>query len=95
MDDALDLYVLSDRYQENGLSRECLEVIWEGLSHGNAIRMLMEVGGLGLDDLKDMCMSYVVLNYDKVVMNEEVLNSLSHALRGELRMIVQERNMDM
>ena len=60
-----------------------------GLNNENAICMLVEVDGLGLDDLKDMCMSYVVSNYEKVVMNEEVINSLPHALMGKLLMTLQ------
>ena len=83
IDDALDLYVLADRYLENGLSRQCVGVLRRGLSHENAIEMLLEVDGLGLEDLKDMCMSYVVSNYGNV-MTEEDIDSFSHALRGEL-----------
>jgi hypothetical protein len=90
MDHALDLYVVADRYLENGLSRQCVGVIGRALSHENAIQMLVEVDGLGSEDLKDVCMSYVVLNYDKV-MNEEVMSSLSHALRGELLMALVKK----
>ena len=84
MDHALELYVLADRYQVNGLSRQCLEVIGEGLTNENAIRMLVEVDELCVDALRDMCMSYAISNYDKV-MDEETHEYLSHhALRGEL-----------
>jgi hypothetical protein len=84
MDDALDLYVLADQYQENELSLHCLEVIRRGLTNENALLMLVEVDGLGLDPLKDVCMSYVVSNFKKVAMNEECLDSLSHALTKDL-----------
>ena len=53
MKDAKDLYVLSDRYQEDGLSRECLGVIEGGLSNTNAIELLAEADCLGLVALKD------------------------------------------
>jgi hypothetical protein len=90
MDHALGLYVLADRYQVNWLSRQCLEVVIEkGLSNENAIYLLAEADGLCLDDLKDVCMSYVVLNYDKV-MNEEVVKYLSHGLSEELLMALQK-----
>jgi hypothetical protein len=98
-EDVLDLYVLADRYQENGLSRQCVEVIRRGLNNENAICMLVEVDGLlvgSVDDLKDVCISYVVSNYEKVVMNQEVMNSISLGLRGELLMALQKKNnMDM
>ena len=35
MDDAIELYVISDRYQEDNLNVRCLEVIEKGLTHGN------------------------------------------------------------
>jgi hypothetical protein len=83
MDHALDLYVLSDRYLANDLSRECVEAIRRELSHGNAIRMLMEVGGLGLDDdLKDLCMSYYVVSNYGEVMNEEDIELSFSCLEG-------------
>jgi hypothetical protein len=85
MDHALDLYVVADRYLENGLSRQCVGVFRRGLSHENAIDMLLEVDGLGLGDLKDVCMSYVVSNYGKqMIRTEEDIDSLSDALRREL-----------
>ena len=42
MDDAIELYLLSDRYQENSLSRKCLEVVRRGLSVANALELLVE-----------------------------------------------------
>jgi hypothetical protein len=96
MDHALDLYVLADRYQVNGLTMQCLTVIERGLTNENAIRILVEVtnAGLGLDDLKDVCMSYVVSNYHKVVMNKEVMKSLSRALMEELLISLNGQNSD-
>jgi hypothetical protein len=92
MDDALELYVLADRYQENELSRECVEAIERGLTNENAIQMLVEVdGGLGLDGVRDVCMSYVVSNYDKVVIKKDGLQSLSHDLMEELPISLQKK----
>ena len=91
MDHALDLYVLADRYRVIDLSRECVEVIGSGLSNDNAIRMLVDVDGLGVGALKDVCMLYVVSNFDKVVMNKEVMNSLSQALNWELLITLQKK----
>jgi RCC1 and BTB domain-containing protein len=81
MDDALDLYVLADRYQVNELSRECLEVIGEGLTNENAARILLEGDGLYLDGLKDVCMSYVVSNCD--TMGDEEALEVSFACLEE------------
>ena len=92
MDHALELYVLADQYQENGLSRKCLEVIERGLSHENVIRILVEVdAGLGLDAVKDVCISYVVSNFGKV-MKFEAIDSLSHSLRGELLTVMSQKD---
>ena len=92
IDHALELYALADRYQENGLSRQCLEVIERGLSHENVIRILVEVdAGLGLDAVKDVCISYVVSNFGKV-MKFEAIDSLSHSLRGELLTVMSQKD---
>ena len=79
MDDALDLYVLADRYQVNELSRECL--VGEGLTNENAARILLEGDGLYLDGLKDVCMSYVVSNCD--TMGDEEALEVSFACLEE------------
>jgi hypothetical protein len=62
VEDAIELYVLSDRYQEDGLSRHCLEVIEGGLTETIAAELLAEADGLGLVDLKDVCMEYMLSN---------------------------------
>ena len=90
MKDAKDLYVLSDRYQEDGLSRECLGVIEGGLSNTNAIELLAEADCLGLDALKDVCMEYVVTNYGKSF-KKETIDSLSPSLMAELLCNLGER----
>jgi RCC1 and BTB domain-containing protein len=94
MDHAFDLYVLADRYLVNGLSRQCVGVFKRGLTNENAIHILVEVDGLGLDDLKDVCMAYVVSNYNygKQMMTEEDVESFSDALKGELLMRFFERD---
>ena len=90
MDNAMELYVLSDRYQEDDLKRQCIEVIEGGLSHGNAIELLVEAAnGLGLDALKDVCMEYVVSNYGKI--EKENIKALSPSLMAELLCNLGER----
>ena len=83
MDNVVELHALSDRYQEDGLSRECLEVIEKGLTHSNAIDLLGETHGvLGIGALEDVCMDYVVSNYASIEKNR--LDSLPHPLTVEL-----------
>jgi len=92
MDHALELYVLADRYQENGLSRQCGEVIKNGLSHENIIGLLVKVNGLGLDALTDICVSNTASHFGKVV-NEEVIDSIpqSSMRRSLLTLLQRER----
>ena len=91
VDDAIELYVLSDRYQENDLSRKCLEVVKRGLSDTNAIEMLAEADGSGLDTLKDVCMEYVLSNSGKCFKKERIA-SLSRSLMEELLCNMGERD---
>merc|ERR1712024_24303 len=66
VEDALELYQLADRYQETGLSEECMGWFGRGLNDENALDMLLEVDGLGLYGLRDVCMPFVVWDYDRV-----------------------------
>jgi hypothetical protein len=66
IEEAMELYVLSDLYQEGDLSRQCLEVIRRGLSDANVIEWLAEADALGLDALKDVCMEFMVSNGNSI-----------------------------
>ena len=88
--DAVELYVLSDRYQENDLSRQCLEMIEGGLTPSNAIEFLAEADGLSLAALKDVCMEYVLSNYGTI--ENEGLESLSPSLMAEMLRDIKERH---
>jgi hypothetical protein len=77
MDHAKYLYVLSDRYQEDGLSRKCLKVIEKGLSDANAIELLADADDLCLVALKDVCMEYVLSNYGKSFKKKGTFEPLS------------------
>jgi hypothetical protein len=83
VDNAIELYALSDRYREDDLSMKCLVMIDKGLNDTNAIELLVEADGLGLDTLKDVCMEYVVTNYRKCFKKERIA-SLSPSLMEEL-----------
>lgn len=89
MDDALELYVLSDRHQEDDLSRQCLEVIRRRLSDANALELLVEVDALGLIALKDVCMEYVASNGQLIT--KERIELLSHSITTELLCNIVER----
>ena len=86
-DEALELYVLADRYEENGLSRQCRKVIERGRTNENAVSVLVKVDELCLDALKDSCISYILSNHSKV-MKKEAIDSLSHVLIGELLLML-------
>ena len=89
MDDAVDLCTLSHRYQEDGLSRQCLEVVERGLTHTNATELLVDADGLGLVALKGICMEYVISNYGRI--ENEGITSLSRSLMKELLHTIRER----
>jgi kelch-like protein 24/35/kelch-like protein 29 len=91
IDDAVELYALSDRYQEEDLSIRCLGVIEKGLTNANAIELLAEVDSWNLDALKDVCMEYVVMNYGKSFKKIRI-DSLSHILAVEMLNRIGERN---
>jgi hypothetical protein len=82
IDNAIELYELSDRYQEDGLSRLCLGAVERGLSDANAIELLVEADGVGLVALKNVCMEYVVSNYGSI--KREGIDSLSLSLMSDL-----------
>ena len=90
MEDAIELYVLSDRYQEIDLSRQCLEVIERGLTPSNAFELLAEADGLCLDALKNVCMEYVVSHYGKSIKKKR-LEPLSWSLIAELLCNIADR----
>ena len=87
---AIELYAMLDRYQEDGLSVQCLGVFQKGLSDANVINLLAEIDGLGLDGLKDVCMENVVTNYGKSL-KEVTTDSLSSSLMAELLCNLGER----
>ena len=89
MEDAMELFILSDLYQENDLGKLCLEVIESGLSDANAIELLAEADESGLISLKDVCMAHVISNYGSFKGKEE-LNSLPDSLISELLERVQK-----
>ena len=79
LENAMELCVLADRYQENELCTYCLKVVEEGLNDDNAIEFLVEAESLGFDGLLDVCKEYVVSNYADLE-NIEGLGSLSQPL---------------
>ena len=83
LENAMDLCVLADRYQENELCKYCFKVVGEGLSEDNAIEFLVEAESLGFDGLLDVCKEYVVSNYGKLG-NTEGLRALSQPLMADL-----------
>ena len=74
----------------DGSSSQCLEVIERrGLSDTNAIDLLAETDGLGIDALKDVCMDYIVSNYGESIKKERI-DSLYRSLAVELFINIAE-----
>ena len=65
------------------MSGRDLKEFERGLSPDNAVRLLVEVEELGLDAVRDACLSYMISNYGKV-MTTASIDSLSHSLKGAL-----------
>jgi hypothetical protein len=83
LENAMQLCVLADKYQEDELCKYCLKVVEEGLSNENAIEFIVEAEYLGFDRLLDVCKEYFVSNCGKLL-NAEGLGSLSQPLLVDL-----------
>jgi hypothetical protein len=60
LDDVVELWVLADMYQMDGLKYSCMGTLERGLSEENVSEVLQEVEDLSCpcDELKGMCHEY-------------------------------------
>ena len=93
LENAMELCVLADRYQENELCTYCLKVVGEGLSNDNAIEFLVEAESLGFDGLLDVCKKNFLSEYQYGKFgNIEGLRALSQPLIADLLIVLHNGN---
>jgi hypothetical protein len=61
LDDAVELWVLADMYQMEGLKYSCMGALERGLSAENVFEILEKVGDLSCpcDELKRVCLEFL------------------------------------
>ena len=89
LENAMQLCVLADRYQEDELCKYCLKVVEEGLSDDNVIEFIVEAEYLGFDGLLDVCKEYFVSNCGNLIDTED-LGSLSQPLLADLKVALNK-----
>jgi hypothetical protein len=64
LDDVVELWVLADMYQMDGLKHSCMGALERGLSEENVSEILQEVDGLSCpcDELKGVCHGFMELH---------------------------------
>mmetsp|Transcript_15910 Transcript_15910/g.19420 ORF Transcript_15910/g.19420 Transcript_15910/m.19420 type:complete len:606 (+) Transcript_15910:599-2416(+) len=80
---AVELFILSDLYQLERLRKICITVIKRNLSLDNATGILQVASEEGCQVLKDICMEFVVTNFELISRSDEI-RSVSHTLLLEI-----------
>lgn len=80
---AVDLYILSDLYQLERLKNICINVIKRKISMDNAASILQASSDEGCCELKDICMEFIVTNFETFSKSDSI-RSLSHCLLLEV-----------
>ena len=83
MENVMDLYALSHRYQETSLCRSCIRTIESRINDDNAMRLLVKAHDLGLEAIQGICMEYVGSNF-WTSFKREMLASLPPSLMSEM-----------
>jgi hypothetical protein len=89
LENAMQLCVLADMYEEDKLCKYCLKVVEEGLSNNNVIELIVEAEQLGFDRLLDVCKEYFVSNCGNLLETED-LGSLSQPLLADLKVALNK-----
>jgi len=80
---SVELYVISDLYQLERLGDMCVAVVKRGLNCENAPPILQTTEDARCDILKDICMEFMVANFEKISKSDSI-QALSHSLLLEI-----------
>lgn len=80
---AVDLYIVADLYQLVRLKDMCVMVIRRNINTENATILLQNANDTHCHILKDICMDYIVANFDTISKSDSI-KSLSHVLLLEI-----------
>jgi len=80
---AIELYIASDLYQIERLRDKCCSVVRQNLNAENSATLLQAAAEAHCQTLKEVCMSYIVDNFD-VVSKTQGIKSISHPLLLEV-----------
>jgi len=83
LEHSVDLYIASDLYQLDRLRDMCCMVVKRNINGDNAAVLLQSASDAHCQVLKDICMEYIVANFD-VISKSEGIKSVSHALLLEI-----------
>jgi len=83
VDYAIEFYLLADLYQISRIKEMCILVIKRNLSSENAAKLLQASHDAHCQILKDICMEYIVVNFDFISKSEDI-KVVSHGLLLEI-----------
>lgn len=80
---AVDLYILADLYGLERLRSICVTVVTRNLSTSNATDILQQASDEECKVLKDICMDFVIANFERIS-RTECIRAVSHELLLEI-----------
>ena len=80
---AVELYIAADLYQLDRLKEMCTFVVKRNMNVSNVTYLINEASSAHCQILKDMCMDFIIANFDVISKREEI-KILSHSLLLEL-----------
>lgn len=83
LEHAIELYIASDLYQMDRLRDICSAVVKRNLNAENSASLLQAASDAHCQALKEVCMSYIVSNFD-VVSKTQGIKNVSHPLLLEI-----------
>jgi RCC1 and BTB domain-containing protein len=83
VEDAIELYICADQYQLERLRDMCCDVVRRNLSAENSGPLLQTASEAHCSVLRELCMTYVVDNFDTVSKTEGI-KQMSHSLLLEV-----------
>jgi len=83
LEHSVDLYIAADLYQLDRLRDMCCMVVKRNVNGENAAVLLQSAADAHCQVLKDICMEYIVANFD-IISKSEGIKSVSHALLLEI-----------